>query len=147
MPMAPKITQDGDHWTIGAMQFESQQAAELYLESRKKPSGAGAWATFRALPWYIKAVLITLALVAINMAAELLSPRPAPDSTQPSRAQALMAKSERVATLINLNGQLCARVIQIEHLYLDKYKVTCARYRDGVGTSTYDIDLKTGLAQ
>ena len=96
--MAPKITQDGDHWTIGAMQFESQQAAELYLESRQKPSGAGAWATFRVFPWYVKAVAIFMALAAIGTATTLLTPRPAPASAQPSPAQALMYQAERVAT-------------------------------------------------
>lgn len=145
--MAPKITQDGDHWTIGAMQFESQQAAELYLESRQKPSGAGAWATFRVFPWYVKAVAIFMALAAIGTATTLLTPRPAPASAQPSPAQALMYQAERVATLINLNGQLCAKVTRIEHVYLDKFNVTCTRYRDGTGSATYEVDLKTGLVR
>jgi len=145
--MAQRITKDGDMWTVGAMKFESLQAAELFLGSRTAASAGSAWATLGALPWYAKAALALVVLAIIGTAANIMAPSPAPDSTRPSRAQALMAKSDSVAALINLNGQLCARVIEIEHIYLDQYKITCTRYRDGVGTSTYDIDLKTGQAR
>lgn len=145
--MDPRIRQAGNQWSVGTMHFDSPQAAALYLESRtaRPPAAAGgARQRWRALPGYGKAAVLVAALTVASLAANLLKPAPPPAG---HRAQALMAKAEAVAALINLNGQLCARITSIEHLYLDTYTVTCTRYRDGTGPSTYRVDLNTGKVQ
>jgi hypothetical protein len=50
----------------------------------------------------------------------------------------------KTATLINIHGELCARVENISPLGGNRYSVTCTRYRDGTGSATYEIDASTG---
>lgn len=52
---------------------------------------------------------------------------------------------ESIATIINLNNYLCAKVIYIEALpQKNMYKVKCQEYRDGTGRVEYVIDSKSG---
>lgn len=54
---------------------------------------------------------------------------------------------ESIATIINLNNYLCAKVIYIEALpQKNMYKVRCQEYRDGTGRVEYVIDSKSGSA-
>ena len=54
---------------------------------------------------------------------------------------------EMLATLLNLQGYLCARVINVVPLDLPKhYEVRCIEYRGGQGTVDYIINLETGRA-
>ncbi len=51
------------------------------------------------------------------------------------------------ATFINLNGHLCAEVLDINALdQEDVYEVTCIKYRGGSSKATYILDMKTGAA-
>ena len=62
------------------------------------------------------------------------------------KAQTAEAR-EMMATLINLNGHLCARVISVSPLRMDRaYEVICVEYRGGQGTVTYIVNMKTGIA-
>ena len=55
---------------------------------------------------------------------------------------------EKMATVINLNGQLCARVESIRPAgEKDMYNVECIRYRDGTGKATYLVNARTGQAK
>ena len=53
----------------------------------------------------------------------------------------------KLATMINLSGQLCASVDRVSALGRDRYTVACTKYRDGTGTATYEIDLQTGTVK
>lgn len=64
-----------------------------------------------------------------------------------ARTDAAMAKAEKIALLINMNGQLCARVTGAQYLHGNTYAITCTRYRDGTGSSTYEVNLDTGQAK
>jgi len=51
------------------------------------------------------------------------------------------------ATIINLNGHLCASVVDIRALQLqDQYEVTCVEYRGGSGTVRYIMNARKGTA-
>jgi hypothetical protein len=52
---------------------------------------------------------------------------------------------EQMATVINLNGQLCAKVVSITRAEgKNMYNVECIRYRDGTGKATYLVDALSG---
>lgn len=52
---------------------------------------------------------------------------------------------EMMATFLNLNGQLCAKVVNIAKLKLpDTYEVRCIEYRGGTGTVDYIVNVKSG---
>jgi hypothetical protein len=54
---------------------------------------------------------------------------------------------ETIATAINLNGLLCAKVKYINKLELtNTFEVTCTTYRGGESTSTYILNSTTGKA-
>lgn len=54
---------------------------------------------------------------------------------------------EVVATLLNIGGHLCARVVSVTPLRLkDTYEVTCIEYRGGNGRVTYIFEATSGNA-
>ncbi|MCL4069329.1 hypothetical protein M3484_22480 [Pseudomonas sp. GX19020] len=62
----------------------------------------------------------------------------------PAHADELL---EQVATVINLNGHLCARVTDVRPLeQSNTYEVTCIEYRGGSGTVRYIMNAATGVA-
>lgn len=52
------------------------------------------------------------------------------------------------AAIINMNGLLCARVVDIRPLPVGKYifEVTCIEYRGGTGRKVYLMDAARGIA-
>jgi hypothetical protein len=58
-----------------------------------------------------------------------------------------MTAFQMVAMLINLNGFLCATVIEINPLHArDQYEVTCIEYMGGTGKVRYILNMENGLA-
>ncbi|MBJ6721012.1 hypothetical protein I2750_12205 [Bacillus sp. PR5] len=54
---------------------------------------------------------------------------------------------EITATILNLNGHLCAKVVSITPLDIkDQYEVICTEYRGGTGTVRYILNGRTGVA-
>lgn len=54
---------------------------------------------------------------------------------------------EKVATVINLNGHLCASVTDVRPLEIqDTYEVTCIEYRGGSGEVRYLMNARKGTA-
>lgn len=54
---------------------------------------------------------------------------------------------EMIATVINLNGLLCATVTDVRKLQIaNQYEVTCIEYRGGSGTVRYIVDFSKGTA-
>lgn len=54
---------------------------------------------------------------------------------------------ELTATILNLNGLLCAEVVRIQPLALEgKFEVTCVAYRGGTAQKTYILDANRGTA-
>jgi hypothetical protein len=52
-----------------------------------------------------------------------------------------------MATMLNLNGHLCAEVIDIRPLQVaNQFEVTCIEYRGGSGRVRYIFDGNTGKA-
>ncbi len=52
-----------------------------------------------------------------------------------------------VATGLNLNGHLCAEMVDLRPIQLkSKYEATCITYRGGSATTTYIIDALQGVA-
>lgn len=55
---------------------------------------------------------------------------------------------EMIATAINLNGHLCAKVTRVQPLKVNDstFEVTCIEYRGGSGTVRYIVNTDTGVA-
>lgn len=54
---------------------------------------------------------------------------------------------EQIATVLNLNGHLCATVTDVRPLrQADTYEVTCIEYRGGTGKVRYILQARTGIA-
>lgn len=54
---------------------------------------------------------------------------------------------EMTATLLNLGGHLCARVVDIRGLRIEnQFEVTCIQYRGGSGQVRYIFNARTGKA-
>lgn len=156
--MALEVSEREGKWHVGEMSFDSQHAAQLYAQSRALGANFSLWQAFKLLPWYVKAVLIIMVLSGVSA----LMPKSSPPDGKgasitgagvdmsapvPGRAELLMRKAEEVALLLNMNGQLCARVTKIEYLHGKLYNVTCIRYRDGTGSATYELNLENGQAK
>ena len=63
-----------------------------------------------------------------------------------SAAQADQAE-EIAAFMLNVNGLLCAEVVELNALEQKKvYEVQCIKYRGGSATATYLLDMNTGVA-
>lgn len=54
---------------------------------------------------------------------------------------------ETLALMVNLSGQLCAKVTAVSPLGGDVYNVSCVRYRDGTGSAVYEVNAKSGLVR
>jgi hypothetical protein len=54
---------------------------------------------------------------------------------------------EQIATIINLNGFLCAKVLDVKPLEVraNIYEVTCIEYSGGSGTKIYILDASKAL--
>lgn len=53
---------------------------------------------------------------------------------------------EKVATLINLNGHLCASVTDVRPLEIaGNFEITCVEYRGGSGTVRYILNAAKGI--
>lgn len=53
-----------------------------------------------------------------------------------------MDKEEMMATFINMHGQLCAKVVNVNRLEMkNTFEVTCIEYRGGTGTVDYIVNL------
>jgi len=53
---------------------------------------------------------------------------------------------EKFATVINLNGQLCARVLEVRKRESSTYYVECETHKSSLARKAYTVDLKTGKA-
>jgi hypothetical protein len=54
---------------------------------------------------------------------------------------------EMTATILNLNGHLCARVVEIRPLRIEgQFEVTCIEYRGGSGQVRYILNARAGTA-
>lgn len=72
-------------------------------------------------------------------------------STTPAVSLAPAKKQEygeMIATAINLNGHLCAKVTRVQPLKVNDstFEVTCIEYRGGSGTVRYIVNTDTGVA-
>ena len=67
--------------------------------------------------------------------------------TSPGRSSDKESLKEMIALMINLKGDLCAKVLDVRPLRLkDTYEVTCIEYRGGSGTVRYIFNARTGAA-
>lgn len=69
--------------------------------------------------------------------------------SRPEEPRASTAEAEDLlATLINLNGMLCAEVISVTPLRTrDRYEVECIEYRGGRHRATYVVDVSRGAVE
>ncbi len=67
-------------------------------------------------------------------------------SPLPARAEISQRElEEMIAFVINVNGGLCAKVVQVNPLKLeDTYEVRCIEYRGGTGTVEYILNAREG---
>ena len=83
--------------------------------------------------------------------AQVTEPAPPPASPPPAERRLspqMEAYGEMIATAINLNGLLCAKVVNVRPLQVnnDTFEVTCIEYRGGSSRATYIINTETGVA-
>jgi len=74
--------------------------------------------------------------------------RPSSKRTSSERLPSKQESAEAIATVINLNGHLCARVTNVAPLKVSgsAYEVTCIEYRGGTGKVRYVVNADTGVA-
>ena len=74
--------------------------------------------------------------------------RPGSKRTSSERLPSKQESAEAIATVINLNGHLCARVTDVAPLKVSGsvYEVTCVEYRGGTGKVRYVVNSDTGAA-
>jgi hypothetical protein len=64
-----------------------------------------------------------------------------------ARAQTSQSLESMLATMLNLNGFLCANVTDYRPLAAtDQIEVTCVEYRGGTGRVRYILNRNTGVA-
>jgi hypothetical protein len=65
----------------------------------------------------------------------------------PAQAATEAELKEMTAAIINMNGMLCAKAVEIRGLQLEgQFEVTCIEYRGGSGTVRYIMDAQKGTA-
>ena len=63
----------------------------------------------------------------------------------PAFAMSEQELKEVMAAMLNLDGHLCARVVEIRALQIrNQYEVQCIEYRGGSGQVRYIFDASTG---
>lgn len=143
--MDARITEHEGKWQVGNQSFDSQQAAELFLKSREPAPGVTVLDAIQLLPWYVKVIAGLAVLGALASLAP--SKQQTANSIEQARVDKAWARTESIALLINMNGELCGRITGITYLHNNTYAITCTRYRDGTGSATYEVDLDTGRAK
>ena len=100
-------------------------------------------------PWLTpKKFWILVSLFALAVLANCVGKTEKPQLSTSTTGTGLSAESKQTfAAMINLNGQLCAKVDSVSALGSDRYTVLCTRYRDGTGIATYEVDLRTGTVK
>lgn len=123
--------------------FESREAMELFIASRAPVRVVGASSRpagglgVGSLVLLVVGALVGLNLISVLFFGPVTVPKSAP-------VDVYGQLEEKAATVINLNGKLCARVTAITKLGGDVYSVSCVRYRDGTGFATYEMNAATG---
>jgi hypothetical protein len=102
------------------------------------PINANPWLTPKRFGWIV--AITTLVLLLANCIGK---PQERREPVQPRGGLSTESKTT-LAAMINIQGQLCADVTGVVALGGDRYTVACTRYRDGTGTATYEVDLRTG---
>ena len=88
-----------------------------------------------------------LAIFLVAIIAQCGSSAPIPVAPVSDIVDLTPDQREKFATLINLNGLLCARVIEARAREEKTYYVDCETYRGQSVRRAYTVDLKTGKAQ
>ena len=131
--------------------FTSKEAMDLYRESRgataKNYADFGTPAKKRIVWQYVAFGFI--ALVATSCIFQSKSPIGVPSTSVTRPAPPGLSEDSKTifATLINLHGELCAQVIDVNRIAGDFYRVSCTRYRDGTGSATYEVNAATGVVK
>ncbi|GEM_PF-2979871 len=154
-PPAPKPGKPGRAWLpvavlVGALAIGAGLMVADDGEEGGRPAAADNLAARFPGPWredYLqldqhtveqRRELALFSMRALGAGVNLAAVTAAPDEAE---------TRELVATGINLNGLLCARVTAIRPLEVDgNYEVECLEYRGGKITKSYFIDVWRGLA-
>lgn len=67
----------------------------------------------------------------------------APNESRPSKSADLDDAARAVALVINLNGYLCAKPIEVRQAGADLYGVRCIMYRSGEGRANYLVNTRS----
>ena len=143
------MREESDTYSYQGKVFSSREAMELFIADRA-PVDVAAVPVARTGAGGFGWLLAVVAALFLTMCA--LMP-----STQKPDAQPVAAAgptpgavaldddvTQKAALLINVHGELCARVTAITRLHGDVYSVSCVRYRDGTGFATYEMNAATG---
>lgn len=132
--------------------FASEEAMNLFVASRqgegKNHTDFGSPAKARRVPWqYVIFGLIVL--LTLSKIFESNAPISSTELTASNQKNSGVSEDSKrtLAALINLNGELCARVTEVSLISNGVYRVACIRYRDGTGSATYEVNLSTGAVK
>lgn len=129
--------------------FASEEAMNLFIASRldggKDHTDFGSPAKVKRLPWQY----VLFGLILLLTLSKFFEQKVPISSTEPAASNrknngVSEDSKNTLAALINLNGELCARVTEISRISGDVYRVSCIRYRDGTGSATYEVNAATG---
>ena len=126
-------------FTHGKQTFISQEALDLYAASRAANPGQ-SWPLWWKILLWVTGITLSLSFLGGD--------KTTPTAPAEERYSGLSEDSKsKAALLINLHGQLCAKVTDISRISGDLYRVTCTRYRDGTGSATYEMNAATGTVK
>lgn len=130
-------------YTYQGRTFASKEAMELFIASRSPVQlpGAGARPGRRG---GVGTVLAIGVVVLVTMCA-FGGGRTGVAPPEPERFGASQESKDKLAMLVNVSGQLCARVTEVSRIEGDVYQITCVRSRDGDDLTAYQINAATGV--
>ncbi|NDP40490.1 MAG: hypothetical protein GZ093_17405 [Rhodoferax sp.] len=127
-------------FTHGKRTFASQEALDLYAASRAAKRDQPSWPLWWKILLWVTGIWLSLYFLGGG--------KTTPTAPVEERYSGISEDSKsKAALLINLNGQLCAKVTDISRISGDLYRVTCTRYRDGTGSATYEMNAAAGTVK
>ena len=116
--------------------FDAKDAMKTHASAQA--AAAGGWTKEQKIGYAIWGIIAFIVLAAMFNGGNNTPSIPSAPTTAPTQQATLTEDTKKkMALVINLGGELCARVDSIRRIEGDTYAVSCTRYRDGTGSFFY----------
>lgn len=140
---------DNGKWGYRGVEFDSEEAAKLFIRSREGlvERSAKMQQGVKKRPWIFLAVIAVFVIFGSMLNSR--KDRPVTSDLDPDSYGLINTNQEQrdgFATIINMNGQLCAQVLTVSRVVDKKYQVKCKTMRNSQdeSTRTYMVNLNSG---